>query len=593
MADIQINELLESTTAANSDWIAIDNGTATKKISVENFNATGAASAAQSAAAAAQSASAALAAQTAAEQAEDDAQALITSAQTIVSDAQTYANEAATSAGTASTAANTATAQAAIATQAATQAGTYAQNVDSFAKTAKSWAVGGTGTRQGEDTDNSKYYSQQAHDSEINAATSETNAAASEANAAISETNAAASKSAAATSALNAAQSEANASTSETNAALSASSALNSANNAATSETNAAASESNADSSSEDSEAWAWGKVDGVDVPPSHPAYHNNAKYYADQASGGVSGVSSFNARTGNVVPALGDYAANIVEFDNTGSSLQSTTTQAAIEEVQGNVDALSTVARTGSYADLTNKPTLGTAAAKDSTNAVTQSSTDLVESGAVYTAMDDKMDKVNPTGSGAVSIGRRANTNVGLNSVTMGNNLLATGDYAIALGIGSEARGYYSFAGGYLSKTDNSGTFAYGLGVRAQQRGQVAFGLYNDNKNNTVFEVGNGTGDSAKSNIFEIYNDGTISTDNGTTKIDIALVGKKLAAQTLAAGSTTLTFTDASITTDSTVEAYASVYGIAPTNIAVTTGQAVLTFKAQQTAISVYLIIK
>lgn len=593
MADIQINELLESTTAANSDWIAIDNGTATKKISVENFNATGAASAAQSAAAAAQSASAALAAQAAAEQAEDDAQALITSAQTIVSDAQTYANEAATSAGTASTAANTATAQAAIATQAATQAGTYAQNVDSFAKTAKSWAVGGTGTRQGEDTDNSKYYSQQAHDSEINAATSEANAAVSEANAATSETNAAASKSAAATSALNAAQSEANASTSETNAALSASSALNSANNAATSETNAAASESNADSSSEDSEAWAWGKVDGVDVPPSHPAYHNNAKYYADQASGGVSGVSSFNARTGNVVPALGDYAANIVAFDNTGSSLQSTTTQGAIEEVQGNVDALSTVARTGSYADLTNKPTLGTAAAKDSTNAVTQSSTDLVESGAVYTAMDDKMDKVNPTGSGAVSIGRRANTNVGLNSVTMGNNLLATGDYAIALGIGSEARGYYSFAGGYLSKTDNSGTFAYGLGVRAQQRGQVAFGLYNDNKNNTVFEVGNGTGDSAKSNIFEIYNDGTISTDNGTTKIDIALVGKKLAAQTLAAGSTTLTFTDASITTDSTVEAYASVYGIAPTNIAVTTGQAVLTFKAQQTAISVYLIIK
>ena len=69
MADIQINELLESTTAANSDWIAIDNGSATKKISVENFNATGAASAAQSAAAAAQSAAAALAAQTAAEQA--------------------------------------------------------------------------------------------------------------------------------------------------------------------------------------------------------------------------------------------------------------------------------------------------------------------------------------------------------------------------------------------------------------------------------------------------------------------------------------------------------------------------------------------
>ena len=46
---------------------------------------------------------------------------------------------------------------------------------------------------------------------------------------------------------------------------------------------------------------------------------------------------------------------------------------------------SLATVATSGSYADLNNKPTLGTAAAKNSTNAVTQSSTDLVESGAVY----------------------------------------------------------------------------------------------------------------------------------------------------------------------------------------------------------------
>ena len=48
--------------------------------------------------------------------------------------------------------------------------------------------------------------------------------------------------------------------------------------------------------------------------------------------------------------------------------------------------EALATVAKTGAYSDLSGKPTLGTAAAKDSTNAVTQNSTDLVESGAVYT---------------------------------------------------------------------------------------------------------------------------------------------------------------------------------------------------------------
>jgi len=40
------------------------------------------------------------------------------------------------------------------------------------------------------------------------------------------------------------------------------------------------------------------------------------------------------------------------------------------------------------------NKPTLGTAAAKDSTNAITQNSTDLIESGAVHTGLAGKADK-------------------------------------------------------------------------------------------------------------------------------------------------------------------------------------------------------
>lgn len=69
-------------------------------------------------------------------------------------------------------------------------------------------------------------------------------------------------------------------------------------------------------------------------------------------------------------------------------------------------------------------------------------------------------------------------------------------------------------------------------------------------------------------------------------------LVGKKLAAQTLSVGSTTLTFTDASITSTSTVEAFADVYGLAPTDITVTTGQAVCTFTAQTSAVSVYLMV-
>lgn len=40
-----------------------------------------------------------------------------------------------------------------------------------------------------------------------------------------------------------------------------------------------------ADDYAEDSEAWALGTRDGTDVSPSDPAYHNNAKYYAEHTS--------------------------------------------------------------------------------------------------------------------------------------------------------------------------------------------------------------------------------------------------------------------------------------------------------------------
>lgn len=78
---------------------------------------------------------------------------------------------------------------------------------------------------------------------------------------------------------------------------------------------------------------------------------------------------------------------------------------------------SLATVATSGAYNDLSGKPTLGTAAAKDSTNAVTQSSTDLVESGAVYSeisslnsALSNKQDS---TLASAVTIGGTSRTTV------------------------------------------------------------------------------------------------------------------------------------------------------------------------------------
>lgn len=87
--------------------------------------------------------------------------------------------------------------------------------------------------------------------------------------------------------------------------------ALDSENKAKTSETNAKASETTAsgyvattNTNKLDSEAWATGTRNGVPVGSSDPAYHNNAKYYKDQAGEIVGGdyatKQEFNAHTGN-----------------------------------------------------------------------------------------------------------------------------------------------------------------------------------------------------------------------------------------------------------------------------------------------------
>ena len=79
-------------------------------------------------------------------------------------------------------------------------------SAESSATLSESWAVGGTGTREGEDTDNSKYYSEQSSKSAQQAETSASSASASASASASSETNAKASETASAQSAASAAE---------------------------------------------------------------------------------------------------------------------------------------------------------------------------------------------------------------------------------------------------------------------------------------------------------------------------------------------------------------------------------------------------
>ena len=146
--------------------------------------ASSAASASSSATAAASSATATKASEDAAAGSATNASASATSAGKSASAASERAIDAANNASAAATSAQTATGAASTATGAASTASTAAEaasvsahqaqanaaaaaesaaSVDGINKTAQSWAVGGTGTREGEDTNNAKYWAGQAH----------------------------------------------------------------------------------------------------------------------------------------------------------------------------------------------------------------------------------------------------------------------------------------------------------------------------------------------------------------------------------------------------------------------------------------------
>lgn len=131
----------------------------------------------------------------------------------------------------ATTAAELAKEKSDLATESENNAKQYKESADISAKLSQSYAIGGTNSRENEDMDNSKYYSQQALSSSDSAKKSELAASSSESNAKSSETEAKKSEE-------NAKISEQSASNSSSSAAESESNALQSANNALVSETN-------------------------------------------------------------------------------------------------------------------------------------------------------------------------------------------------------------------------------------------------------------------------------------------------------------------------------------------------------------------
>ena len=102
---------------------------------------------------------------------------------------------------------------------------------------------------------------------------------------------------------------------------------------------------------------------------------------------------------------------------------------------------------------------------------------------------------------------------------------------------------------------------------------------------NNDIVSVEANPQDASTDSLTKIEIDGTVYSISG----DAATV----LTSTLTSGSTSLTFSNAAITTTAMYDVYADKYGLTPTNMTVTTGQAVLTFEAQSADVSVKLVIR
>ena len=99
------------------------------------------------------------------------------------------------------------------------------------------------------------------------------------------------------------------------------------------------------------------------------------------------------------------------------------------------------------------------------------------------------------------------------------------------AVGTASHSEGICTFAIGERSHAE--GMFTFAIGERSHAEGnrtianydsQHVSGKYNDNKEATLFEIGNGTADNARSNAFEVYQDGHAEVAlMGSTNLSVA----------------------------------------------------------------------
>lgn len=206
---------------------------------------------------------------------------------------------------------------------------------------------------------------------------------------------------------------------------------------------------------------------------------------------------------------------------------------------------------------------------------------------------------------SGYFNLVNGNSTAVGSYSRANGTSCVARGTACAADGTESVAAGTNSYAGGNGTLSTGYQSSAIGDHTEAAYNNQLAMGMYNYNRSGNMLEIGYGSV-STRKNVFEVTGTGYVSQDNDTTRFKFTKVSNEFGfydksgsfhtfkpykelvnnSVTLSTSAdTTVTFSDASITADSTIEPFTSVYSIVPKDCVASAGQCVVTIPKQSTA--------
>lgn len=338
-----------------------------------------------------------------------------------------------------------------------------------------------------------------------------------------------------------------------------------------------------AEDSAEDSEAWAKGTRNGTVVPPTDPTYQQNSRYWAGQAEqyaqGGLKFVGTIYFAS---LPTSGMRAGdmyNIKDAFTTDSRFEegagirypegtnvAWTPNGKWDVLAGNIRVLVSITLAQFNAltnDQKNDPTIwwwvpdannGTMGGSVSSVTAYPELTDKpsingVEiNGAMTSSMlhlAGELPEIMPiskggTGNNAgyIRTGRKANTSIGNQATAEGSSVTASGPQSHAEGLNTTASGSQSHAEGRGTTASAQASHAGGFGTIAAYSSQTAIGKYNNNKSNTLFEVGNGSTGSDRSNAFEVQSNGYVNIAGGIKIKDELLFRNKYYRVIATAGS-------------------------------------------------------